>query len=214
MTDQLTLSQPGGTHYPQSVLCALPDFQTLRRPCAMNRKCCCVKFSKQISPLVFWNIHKNWKKISWFIIEFLSQFEMNAEMDISKNQWKSTGPRGIDYWIWFIFLRSVYCKNLHNFSRLNLSALLKVITKTLQPPKNTTAWKQVKILKRPKKSSIWHQTVQNEQLWSWPLPPYMLTWSRLNCVVNTHTLKVYVWYSPKIMRLFRLLNPWNWFKLY
>ena len=23
--------------------------------------------------------------------EFLSQFEMNAEMDISKNQWRSTG---------------------------------------------------------------------------------------------------------------------------
>ena len=28
---------------------------------------------------------------SQFITEFLSQFEMNAEMDISKNQWRSTG---------------------------------------------------------------------------------------------------------------------------
>ena len=26
-----------------------------------------------------------------YITEFLSQFEMNAEMDISKNQWRSTG---------------------------------------------------------------------------------------------------------------------------
>ena len=25
------------------------------------------------------------------LIDFLSQFEMNAEMDISKNQWRSTG---------------------------------------------------------------------------------------------------------------------------
>ena len=30
--DQLTLSQPGGAHYPHPVLCAPPDFQTLRRP--------------------------------------------------------------------------------------------------------------------------------------------------------------------------------------
>ena len=33
LTDLLTLSQPGGPHYPHPVLCALPDFQTLRRPC-------------------------------------------------------------------------------------------------------------------------------------------------------------------------------------
>ena len=32
LTDQLTLSQPWGAHYPHPVLCALPDFQTLRRP--------------------------------------------------------------------------------------------------------------------------------------------------------------------------------------
>ena len=33
LADQLTLSQPGGAHYPHTVLCAPPDFQTLRRPC-------------------------------------------------------------------------------------------------------------------------------------------------------------------------------------
>ena len=33
------------------------------------------------------------KKISYFNTEFLSQFEMNAEMDISKNQWRSTGGK-------------------------------------------------------------------------------------------------------------------------
>ena len=27
--------------------------------------------------------------------EFLSQFEMNAEMDISKNQWRSTGGKSV-----------------------------------------------------------------------------------------------------------------------
>ena len=32
LADQLTLSQPGGAHYPRPVLCAPPDFQTLRRP--------------------------------------------------------------------------------------------------------------------------------------------------------------------------------------
>jgi hypothetical protein len=32
LADQLTLSQPGGAHYPHTVLCAPPDFQTLRRP--------------------------------------------------------------------------------------------------------------------------------------------------------------------------------------
>ena len=30
--DQLTLSQPGGAHYPHPVVRATPDFQTLRRP--------------------------------------------------------------------------------------------------------------------------------------------------------------------------------------
>ena len=29
----------------------------------------------------------------YFITEFLSQFEMNAEMDISKNQWRPTGGK-------------------------------------------------------------------------------------------------------------------------
>ena len=33
LADQLTLSQPGGAHYPHPVLQAPPDFQTLRRPC-------------------------------------------------------------------------------------------------------------------------------------------------------------------------------------
>ena len=35
LADQLTLSQPGGTHYPHPVLPAPPDFQTLRRPCVV-----------------------------------------------------------------------------------------------------------------------------------------------------------------------------------
>ena len=34
LSDQLTLSQPGGAHYPRPLLCAHPDFQTLRRPCS------------------------------------------------------------------------------------------------------------------------------------------------------------------------------------
>jgi hypothetical protein len=34
--DQLTLSRPGGTHYPHPVLVAPPVFQTLRRPCHLN----------------------------------------------------------------------------------------------------------------------------------------------------------------------------------
>ena len=33
LADQLTLSQPGGAHYPHPVLQAPPDFQTLRWPC-------------------------------------------------------------------------------------------------------------------------------------------------------------------------------------
>ena len=38
LTDQLTLSQPGGgAHYPHAILCALPDFQTLRRPCNVTK---------------------------------------------------------------------------------------------------------------------------------------------------------------------------------
>ena len=36
LTDQLTLSQPGGAHYPQPVLQSPPDFQTLRRACFHN----------------------------------------------------------------------------------------------------------------------------------------------------------------------------------
>ena len=32
LADQLTLSQPGGAHYPHPVLRAPPDFQILRRP--------------------------------------------------------------------------------------------------------------------------------------------------------------------------------------
>ena len=35
LVDQLTLSQPGGAHYPHPVLRALLDFQTLRRPCSI-----------------------------------------------------------------------------------------------------------------------------------------------------------------------------------
>ena len=38
LADQLTLSQPGGgAHHPHPVLCALPDFQTLRRPCILTK---------------------------------------------------------------------------------------------------------------------------------------------------------------------------------
>ena len=37
LSDQLTLSQPGGAHYPHPVLRAPPDFQTLRRPCIITR---------------------------------------------------------------------------------------------------------------------------------------------------------------------------------
>ena len=33
LAEQLTLSQPGGQIMPTTVLQALPDFQTLRRPC-------------------------------------------------------------------------------------------------------------------------------------------------------------------------------------
>ena len=40
LADQLTLSQPGGAHYPHLVLCALPDFQTLRRPCIRHTVVC------------------------------------------------------------------------------------------------------------------------------------------------------------------------------
>ena len=38
LADQLTLSQPGGAHYPHPVARATPDFQTLRRPCRMLLK--------------------------------------------------------------------------------------------------------------------------------------------------------------------------------
>ena len=34
------------------------------------------------------------KKFSYKLTEFLSQFEINAKMDISKNQWRSTGGLG------------------------------------------------------------------------------------------------------------------------
>jgi hypothetical protein len=33
LADQLTLSQPGGAHYPHPVVRATQDFQTLRRAC-------------------------------------------------------------------------------------------------------------------------------------------------------------------------------------
>ena len=40
------------------------------------------------------NIQSELKKnFSYIITEFLSQFEMNAEMYISKNQWRSTGGK-------------------------------------------------------------------------------------------------------------------------
>ena len=32
-------------------------------------------------------------KFPYKLTEILSQFEMNAEMDISKNQWRSTGGK-------------------------------------------------------------------------------------------------------------------------
>jgi hypothetical protein len=37
LAEQLTLSQPGGQIMPTTVLSALPDFQTLRRPCSMYK---------------------------------------------------------------------------------------------------------------------------------------------------------------------------------
>ena len=33
------------------------------------------------------------KKIQYKLTEFLSQFEINAEMEISKKQWRSTGGK-------------------------------------------------------------------------------------------------------------------------
>ena len=38
LEENLTLSQPGGQIMPTTVLSALPDFQTLRRPCGVYRK--------------------------------------------------------------------------------------------------------------------------------------------------------------------------------
>ena len=35
LADQLTLSRPGGAHYPHPVLHAPPDFQTLRHACKL-----------------------------------------------------------------------------------------------------------------------------------------------------------------------------------
>ena len=35
LADQLTLSRPGGAHYPHPVLHAPPDFQTLRHACTV-----------------------------------------------------------------------------------------------------------------------------------------------------------------------------------
>ena len=69
---------------------------------------------KKNSVSLYWNVFSvlteilfqfytyNWKKISvitekkysWFITEFLSKFEIIAEMEISKNQWRSTGGWG------------------------------------------------------------------------------------------------------------------------
>jgi hypothetical protein len=42
------------------------------------------------------------KNFSLFITEFLSQLEINAKMDISKNQWRSTG--GLTRSIALVFL--------------------------------------------------------------------------------------------------------------
>ena len=42
-----------------------------------------------------------------FVTEFLSQFEMNAEMDISKNQWRSTGVRVI--WLYHSCFDLQFC---------------------------------------------------------------------------------------------------------
>ena len=53
---------------------------------------CSLKFffsSRPITEKKFqWALKKNF---SSFITEILSQFEINAKMDISKNQWRSTG---------------------------------------------------------------------------------------------------------------------------
>ena len=47
LADQLTLSQPGGAHYPHPVLRATPDFQTLRRPCECIYNICDFQFMEQ-----------------------------------------------------------------------------------------------------------------------------------------------------------------------
>ena len=46
LADQLTLSQPGGAHYPHPALRAPPDFPTLRRPCT----CTATGSEKPIQP--------------------------------------------------------------------------------------------------------------------------------------------------------------------
>ena len=49
LAKQLTLSQPGGQIMPTTVLQAPPpDFQTLRRPCELNKKTQCDYWAKSI----------------------------------------------------------------------------------------------------------------------------------------------------------------------
>ena len=45
--DQLTLSRPGGAHYPHPVLLAPPDFQTLRHACAGYKHLAEIVFKNQ-----------------------------------------------------------------------------------------------------------------------------------------------------------------------
>ena len=47
LAEQLTLSQPGGQITPTTVLSALPDFQTLRRPWNVQDRCLFAQVSRR-----------------------------------------------------------------------------------------------------------------------------------------------------------------------
>ena len=57
LADQLTLSRPGGTHYPYPVLPAPPDFWPLLHPCIWQK-------------IVHWftfSVHENYKLRAWCV---------------------------------------------------------------------------------------------------------------------------------------------------
>ena len=51
--------------------------------------------------------------------EFLSQFEMNAEMDISKDQWRSTGGESCNFRNLLVFGFPETSQNLMSFRQLS-----------------------------------------------------------------------------------------------